>query len=301
MSKWVIVGAKGMLGKAMLAQLDHIGAQGVEAIDIDDIDITDPFAVQRDLPDGDIYVNAAAYTAVDDAEDNEADAFAVNALGAANLARRAAQNKGSRFIQISTDYVFDGNRDSPYMPTHPVVPGSAYGRSKVAGEWAVRAYHPDALIVRTAWLYGDGNCFPRTIQRLLDERDVVSIVDDQVGQPTWTHDLADLIIRMMEAKVPAGVYHGTSSGQVSWCGFAQKIADSLGKPRDMIFATNSQNFVRPAPRPAYSVLSHDSLRAHGVESIDSWDHRWAVASKFVLDGESGAAEAAEADEHPNDD
>jgi dTDP-4-dehydrorhamnose reductase len=208
---WLVVGADGMLGQDLMAALADRGEEA-EGVDRAEVDITDP-AGTRGLADGfDVVVNCAAYTAVDRAEEDEAAAFGVNAIGAANVAR-AARDAGARLVQISTDYVFDGTGTEPYPEDGPMTPLSAYGRTKVAGEWAVRADCPEALIVRTAWLYGaHGACFPKTIVRAARERGALQVVDDQVGPPTWTVDVSDLIVRMIAAGAPAGTYHGTSSG-----------------------------------------------------------------------------------------
>ncbi|MFF2451818.1 dTDP-4-dehydrorhamnose reductase [Isoptericola sp. NPDC058082] len=278
--RWLVVGATGMLGTDLLARLGDAGAD-VVGLRRADLDVTDADAVLAAARGFDVVVNAAAWTAVDDAEAHEAEAFRVNATGAANLAR-AAHAAGARLVQVSTDYVFDGAATAPYDEDAPLAPVSAYGRTKAAGEWAVRAEAPDHLIVRTAWLYGaHGGCFPRTMARLGAERDRLAVVDDQVGQPTWTRDLTDLIARLVEAGVPAGTYHGTASGRTSWFGFARRVlaSASLDTPLE---PTTSDAFVRPAPRPAFSVLGHDALRAAGVEPIGDWAERWDAAAAEVL-------------------
>jgi dTDP-4-dehydrorhamnose reductase len=186
-------------------------------------------------------------------------------------------------VHVSTDYVFDGHASTPYAEDAPVAPRSAYGRTKCAGEWAVRSAAPDHLVVRTAWLYGaHGPCFPRTIVRVMGERGAIDVVDDQLGQPTWTADLADLIHRLVVAGAPAGTYHGTSSGRTSWHGFAAAAVRSAGLDATAVAPTTSDAFVRPAPRPAYSVLGHDALRAAGVEPIGDWAQRWDEAAPIVL-------------------
>lgn len=285
--RWLVVGASGMLGQDLVAMLRDRGEnvrtadRGAPAI-TDALDITDAQACLDVVTDVDVVVNCAAYTAVDDAESHEPLAFAVNAVGAANLAR-AARQAGARSVQISTDYVFDGEATTPYRESGALAPRSAYGRTKGAGEWAVRAENPDHLVVRTAWLYGAaGACFPKTIARVAAERGGLDVVDDQVGQPTWTVDLADLVLRLVAVGAPAGVYHGTSSGQVSWHGFARAIVAAAGLDPQIVRPTSSAGFVRPAPRPAYSVLGHDALRAVGVEPIGDWSQRWAEASGVVL-------------------
>ncbi|MEK8228045.1 sugar nucleotide-binding protein [Oerskovia sp. M15] len=143
---------------------------------------------------------------------------------------------------------------------------------------------PDHLVVRTAWLYGAGGpCFPKTMARLAAERDELSVVDDQVGQPTWTVDLSDLIVRLVEAGAPSGTYHGTSSGSTTWFGFTRAVLDVL-RSSTVLVPTTSEKFVRPAPRPAYSVLGHDALTAIGVAPIGDWAERWAAAAPVVLGG-----------------
>lgn len=269
-----------MLGSDLVTRLRD-GQNHVTAVDVDELDITDPAAVAR-VSDVDIIVNCAAFTAVDAAEGDEGRAFTLNAVGPQLLAR-AARRTGARMVQISTDYVFSGDGSRPYEEDQPMAPLSAYGRTKAAGEWAVRAETDDHLIVRTAWLYGaGGNCFPKTIARLAADRDNVSVVDDQVGQPTWTADLADLLVRLIEAAAPSGTYHGTSSGQVSWHGFTREIVGYLGKDPGMVTPTSSDAYPSPAPRPSYSVLSHHALEEIGVAPIGDWRDRWHAAAPDIL-------------------
>jgi dTDP-4-dehydrorhamnose reductase len=269
-----------MLGTDLVRRLD--GEHEVIALGRAELDITDADAVHRAVRDVDVVVNCAAWTAVDAAEEAEADAFRLNAVGPQLLARAAA-SCGARMVQVSTDYVFDGHADAPYAETAALVPASAYGRTKAAGEWAVRAEAENHVIVRTAWLYGaHGGCFPKTMARLAGEHAELQVVADQVGQPTWTADVADLIVRLVEADVAAGTYHATASGEVSWHGFTQEIVTALGKDSGMVKETTSAAFVRPAPRPAYSVLGHGALRDAGVAPIGDWRERWEVAAPSVL-------------------
>lgn len=282
--RWLVVGSKGMLGQDLMTALESQARAGDSAtgVDRDEVDITTPASIAGFAAGYDVVVNCAAYTAVDRAEEEEAVAFAVNAVGAANVAREA-RAVGARMIHISTDYVFAGDGSTPYPEDAPIAPLSAYGRTKAAGEWAVRAECPDSLVVRTAWLYGaHGACFPKTIVRAARERGALQVIDDQVGPPTWTVDLTDLILRLVDAKAPAGTYHGTSSGQASWHGFAQAAVAAAGMDPQIVARTTSAEYVRPAPRPAYSVLGHDALREIGVEPIGDWAQRWTTAAPSVL-------------------
>jgi len=272
-----------MLGQELTALLRARGVD-VRAAVRADADVTDAAAVDALAAGHDVVVNCTAYTAVDAAETDEPAAFAVNAVGAAHVAR-AARRAGARLVHVSTDYVFDGVATAPYPVDAPIAPASAYGRTKAAGEWAVRAECPDHLLVRTAWLYGaHGACFPTTIARVARERGGLDVVADQVGQPTWTYDVADLVHRLVERQAPAGTYHGTAGGSTSWHGFAQAVVAAAGLDPQIVRATTSEAFVRPAPRPAYSVLDHGTLVDAGVTPIGAWDARWAEAAATVLGG-----------------
>ncbi len=279
--RWLVTGAAGMLGTDVVEMVRSVGHE-VRAVDLPELDITSPSAVAAEVRDVDVVLNCAAYTAVDDAEGKEGLAFTINAVGPQLLAR-AARVAGARMVQISTDYVFDGSATEPYAAEVPIAPRSAYGRTKAAGEWAVRAETDDYLVLRTAWLYGaHGGNFPKTMARLAGERDVLTVVDDQVGQPTWTRDVADLALRLVEAGVATGTYHATSGGQCSWFEFARAVVASAGFDAVKVTATTSEAFVRPAPRPAWSVLDHGQLEAVGVPPIGAWDERWAEAAGEVL-------------------
>lgn len=278
----LVTGAAGMLGTDLVSTLleaDH----DVTGLTRADLDVTDPAAVAAAVAGHDVVVNAAAWTAVDDAEEHEGEAFAVNAVGAAALAR-AARAAGARLVHVSTDYVVGTAPHGTPVPTDALMaPAGAYGRTKAAGEWAVRLEAPDALVLRTAWLYGaHGTCFPRTMARLAREKDVLRVVDDQHGQPTWTVDVADLVVRLLAADVPGGTYAATSSGWTSWYDFATEVVRSAGRDPDMVEPTDSASFARRAPRPAWSVLAHDTLKAVGVAPIGAWRQRWAEAADEVL-------------------
>ncbi|UPU89753.1 dTDP-4-dehydrorhamnose reductase [Demequina sp. TMPB413] len=270
-----------MLATDVVEALGHAGAADVTLTDRDELDILDAEAVAAAVAGTDLIINCAAFTAVDAAEEQEDLALAVNATGPANIARAAA-TAGARMIHISTDYVFAGDAATPYAEDATMNPASAYGRTKAEGENEVRASGADALILRTAWLYGRGGpCFPKTIAKAGRERGALSVVDDQMGQPTWTRDVAAFMIRLLEANAPAGTYHATSDGQCSWYDFAKEIAASAGLG-DIVSPTDSSAYQRPAPRPAWSVLGHDAHEALGIEGIGNWRERWAVAADEVL-------------------
>ena len=303
MSRWLVVGAKGMLGTDLLAELapsapddsapddsapDDSGFGGssaaheVTAVDRDEIDIRDPDACMAMVAGHDFVVNVAAWTAVDEAETHESAAFAVNAVGAANLARACSAAR-AQMVQVSTDYVFAGDATTPYPEDAPLAPRSAYGRTKGAGEWAVQALCPQSWIVRTAWLYGaHGPNFVKTMARLAAERDTVTVVDDQSGQPTWTVDLAGAIVRLVEAGAPFGTYHGTSAGETTWFGFAQAIFAELGLDSTRVLPTTTDAFPRPAPRPAYSVLGHEAWRGAALDPLPSWRKSLTQALPLVV-------------------
>lgn len=279
--RWLVTGAAGMLGQDAVERLRAGGHEAI-ATDRDTLDITDPAAVRAAVAGFDVVLNCAAYTAVDDAEAHEDLAALINATGPAVLASATAA-AGVLLVQISTDYVFDGAATEPYREDAPSAPRSAYGRTKAAGERAVRESGGNHLIVRTAWLYGArGPCFPKTIARLALTRDSLSVVDDQIGQPTWTVDVADLVVRLVEAGAPTGTYHATSAGAASKQAFAQAIVAALGKDPVMVEPTTSEAFVLPASRPPYSVLGHEALERIGIEPIGPWQERWALAAPSVL-------------------
>jgi dTDP-4-dehydrorhamnose reductase len=203
----------------------------------------------------------------------------VNGDGAGNLAQALVDSPGARLVQISTDYVFAGDGVGPYDEDAPTGPLSAYGRTKLAGEQAVLAALPDrSYVVRTAWLYGEhGANFVKTMLRLEGERETVAVVDDQRGQPTWSRDLARQVIALVEAGAPAGVYHGTNAGEVTWHGFTQEIFRLVGADPARVLPTTSEAFVRPAPRPANSVLSHRRWADAGLAPMRPWQEAIAEA------------------------
>lgn len=268
MTRYLITGAAGMLGHDLRRALD---GRDVTARSRAELDITDPAAVDAAVAGHDVVVNSAAYTKVDDAETDEATAYAVNATGPALLAEAAVRH-GAKLVTISTDYVFDGHGTAPYAEDAPTDPINAYGRTKAAGEALVREIAPDSsYVVRTAWIYGaHGPNFAATMLRLAATHDTVSVVTDQVGQPTWTGDLAARIVELVDTDAPAGTYHGTNSGQGSWYDFTRAIFSENGLDPERVLPTDSGSFVRPAPRPAYSVLGHDGWTRAGLTPMRDW-------------------------------
>jgi dTDP-4-dehydrorhamnose reductase len=261
-----------MLGRDLTDLLAARGEQ-VTALGHGDLDITDAASVTAALDKHrpSVVVNCAAWTAVDDAEAREDAALRLNGDGPANLAAACAP-AGAILVQPSTDYVFGGHAGSPYAEDAPTGPRSAYGRTKLAGERAVLETLPGSgYVVRTAWLYGEhGNSFVRTMIRLARKGNPVDVVTDQAGQPTWTADLAAQILTLVISGAPAGVYHGTSSGETTWFGLAQEVFGLQGAGSDLVRPTTSEAFKRPAPRPPYSVLGHDAWGRAGIAPIGHW-------------------------------
>lgn len=264
---------------------------------IDDLDITDPSAVSDTVAEWArvvrsdsadhrlVVVNAAAYTAVDAAESDEDTAYAVNASAPALLATACAK-VDARLVHVSTDYVFPGDRvgGPPYDVDDETGPRSAYGRTKLAGELAVRELLPDASwVVRTAWVYGaTGHNIVKTMARLEAERETVSVVADQTGSPTWSRDLARALYALAREDAPAGTYHCTNRGETTWHGFTRAIFTELGADPDRVLPITTAEYPVPAPRPAYSVLSPRAWDDAGLPRLPGW--REALAQAFATAG-----------------
>lgn len=286
MARWLVAGAAGMLGTDLCAVLEAAG-HDVTRADLPGLDVLDPASCAQWVDGQDVVVNCAAYTAVDAAETDEARAFAVNAVGAAHLARAVAASGGS-LVHVSTDYVVAGDGSEPYPADAPVAPASAYGRTKAAGEWAVRAECPRTWVVRTAWLYGaHGRSIPATVARLAGERETFAFVADQVGQPTWTVDLADGIRRIVDSGAPYGIWHGTNGGETSWHGLARAVLEELGEDPSRVRPITTDEYPLPAPRPSYSVLAHDMWAAHGLEPLPDWRDALHRAAPVLFPGARG--------------
>jgi dTDP-4-dehydrorhamnose reductase len=257
-----IFGASGLLGKALMRQWTGDTVTGLSSRDAD---IRDAQSVQQVMSETrpEWVVLSAAYTDVDGCESKRELAFAVNRDGALNVAQ-AANLVGAPFVFLSSDYVFDGKKTTPYEIDDSRNPQSVYGKTKAEAEIKLLELNPDFCIVRTSWLFGTGGkCFPDTILKLAATRPALEVVNDQRGSPTYVEDLAQAIIQLCR-KDASGIVHVTNSGDCTWFEFAQEIVRGAGL-NTPVRPVNSQQMARPAPRPAYSVLSPKSLNFRGIE------------------------------------
>jgi len=271
MEKILITGGNGQLGRSLCSILKGTDIE-VIATDTDTLDICDfkqaEELVLKHKPD--TIINCAAYTAVDKCETDVANAERINADGAGNLAI-AAEMAGAQIVQVSTDYVFDGNAMRPYTEEDKANPQSVYGRTKLAGEKAVTENCTRYFIVRTAWLYGDGNNFVKTMLGLADKTDCIKVVNDQYGTPTSSLELARMILHIIPSG-QYGIYHGTCEGETNWYGFACEIMKQAGKDvKVMPVATEEyMKNKEAATRPAYSVLENKKLNSMGSYRMKEW-------------------------------
>ena len=274
----LVLGGAGLLGQDLCAALASRGYPS-HPVDREEVDITEPGAVAAAIvgTGATQVVNCAAYTAVDQAESERDEAFRINVEGA-RLAAAQAAAAGVSFLQLSTDYVFDGGKEVGYVESDELAPLSVYGASKAAGEQAVLDAHPSACVVRTQWLFGlGGPNFVETMLRLGAERGDLSVVDDQFGSPTWTADLACGLVWLLEEGA-SGRYHLTNSGTTSWCGFAREVFKLAGLDV-AVQAIPTDQFPRPAARPAFGILRNERWVAEGHQALRSW--REALASYLV--------------------
>jgi dTDP-4-dehydrorhamnose reductase len=287
MMRWLVLGAGGMLGSDLASVLAADPSVELTAATRASVDLLDGAAIGKAVQHADIVVNAGAWTDVDRAEADPAGALAVNGDAIGVLAAACADH-GARLVHVSTDYVFPGNATSPYPEDAPTAPINQYGHSKLAGEQHVLRELPEAgYVVRTAWLYGEhGRNFVRTMLSLAQTRDTVEVVDDQRGQPTWSAALARRLVEVGKAGLagtaPAGVYHGTASGETTWYGLARAAYELAGLDPDRVRPTTSQAFVRPAPRPSYSVLGHARWDAVGLPPMADWRQMLAEAMPSLV-------------------
>ena len=282
MSRWLVTGAGGMLGRDLVSAISERPDVTLTALDRAGLDITDSGAVTAAVGEHDVVINAAGWTDVDGAEAAEESATAINGVAVGYLAQACAM-AGARLLQISSDYVFPGTATEPYAEDAPTGPINAYGRGKLAGEIAVLQHLPeDGYVVRTAWLYGEhGRNFVATMLNLAARQDTVDVVDDQQGQPTWSYALArrlvELADRALGGKAPPGTYHATASGGTTWFGLARAIFAEVGLDATRVRPTTSDRFPRPARRPSYSLLAHDRWDAAGLPPMAGWRQDLATA------------------------
>ena len=255
----MITGANGQLGRAVNLQYADSGEYELINTDVGELDITNIDKVMTFVREVKPYaiINCAAYTAVDACEKEEDLAFRINAIGPRNLSI-AATETGAKMMHVSTDYVFDGNGTRPYRETDPTGPQGAYGRTKRAGEDFVREFSDRHFIVRTAWLYGDGKNFVKTMLRLSETNDKVRVVMDQVGSPTSADELAKAIAYLLPTE-NYGLFHGTCEGDCSWAQFTEEIFRLAGK-NTIVEAITSEEYAAAAKRPAYSILENYMLK-----------------------------------------
>lgn len=253
----LLTGADGQLGRELQKRL-----QGTDFLptDVKELDITNEAAtfstIGKFKPD--IVIHGAAYTQVDLAEEKIDLAYLVNAVGTQNIAMACREN-GASLIYISTDYVFDGTLGRAYSEVDPTNPLSIYGKSKLAGEILARQITDKLFVLRTAWLYGDGPNFVRTMLKLANERNEIQVVNDQYGCPTSTVDLAEAILRFSQTR-RYGTYHAVNCGQATWYEFAKKIFELAGNNKVKVSSVTTEQFIRPAPRPKYSPMDTRLLK-----------------------------------------
>ncbi|MCP8617497.1 dTDP-4-dehydrorhamnose reductase [Salirhabdus salicampi] len=270
MSKIVVTGAAGQLGSDVVQQLRKIDEYEVYGFTRQELDITNDeevFNTFRSIrPDA--VIHCAAYTKVDHAEEDPDTAYLVNAIGSRNIAA-ASEKVKAKLVYVSTDYVFNGESEKPYHEFEETSPLGVYGKSKLAGETFVRNLHSQFFIVRTSWVFGvNGQNFVKTMMELAKKMDELKVVEDQVGSPTYTQDLARNIIEMVQTE-KYGTYHVSNSGQCSWFEFASEIFNQIGSDIKVNPCT-TEEFPRPAPRPKNSVFDHMALRLNQFAEMPHW-------------------------------
>lgn len=273
MAHILITGCNGQLGNEMQLQAKSNPQHSYFFTDIDELDITDEQAIDRFVTDNqvDIIVNCAAYTAVDKAEDNETLCTLLNSTAPGYLAR-AIEKRGGQFVQISTDYVFDGTAHTPYTETVATCPNSVYGRTKLDGELNALRECSRTMIVRTAWLYSTfGNNFVKTMMRLGRERTELGVVFDQIGTPTYARDLAAVIMTAINRGIVPGIYHFSNEGAVSWYDFTKAIHRIAGITTCHVRPLHTDEYPAKAPRPAFSVLDKTKIKQTYDIEVPYWE------------------------------
>ncbi|SCW85498.1 dTDP-4-dehydrorhamnose reductase [Paenibacillus tianmuensis] len=269
--KIFVTGASGQLGTDLVSLLKIKGYE-VFGTSSKELDITDINAVKSLIAEDkqpNVIIHSAAYTKVDQAEQNSDEAYAVNAYGTRNVAM-AARACGAKLIYISTDYVFDGTSQVPYNEFASVSPQSVYGKSKLAGEQFVRELVPQHYILRTSWVFGKhGSNFVSTMLKLAEDRTQLNVVHDQFGSPTYTVDLAEFILQLLDKEL-FGTYHVSNTGICSWYEFSKEIFYQAGLQHIEVNPVTTLEFPRPAPRPAYSVMDHMAIRINCLKDLRHW-------------------------------
>jgi dTDP-4-dehydrorhamnose reductase len=277
----VISGAGGQVGSLLATEAVQQG-RDVLALTSSQWDVTDPQVADQIVQSGDVVINCAAYTNVDGAEGNEERAYAVNAAGPEHIAQACAR-AGARMIHISTDYVFSGDfggsAPHPYEIDDETAPLSVYGRSKLAGEQAVLAMLPEAVVVRTAWVYtgGTGKDFVATMRRLAAGDRVIEVVDDQTGSPTYVPDLVGALLQVVDGEVHTPLVHAANGGAVTRFGQARAVFEGVGADPHRVAPVSSAHNPRPAPRPSYSALSSRRSEQAGLSPLRSWQDALSAA------------------------
>jgi dTDP-4-dehydrorhamnose reductase len=260
-----------MLGNDLCSALKEAGANWI-GVDLPEVDISDPSSIANvvKVEEPELIINTAAMTDVDGCESDHEKAYRANALGALNVARAASISKAF-VVHLSTDYVFDGTKTSPYREDDPVNPLGIYGKTKAEGEKMLLSEAPDnSLIIRTQWLYGlHGKNFVESILNACKERDVLKVVDDQHGRPTFTEDLVKAILKLAKLR-PTGVYHVANSGETTWHGFASAIVEIEGLCHIKVETLSTAELNRPAPRPLNSVLDLEKFQALTKSALPDW-------------------------------
>lgn len=265
----LLLGHRGMLGNDLLVHLG--GRHDVIGMDKEEIDITSAVECKKAIAETkpDIIINAAAYTDVDGCEDHQDECLAVNAEAVKNIAG-ACQGKNIGIVHFSTDYVFDGKGSEPYKEDHACNPINAYGFSKLAGERYLLSLSDNYLLIRTAWLYGkNGKNFVRTILKKAETTDKLEVVDDQIGSPTYTKDIAAAVGFLIEKNI-RGIYHVTNRGICSWFQFAVRILQESAITAVQVIPVKSDKLTRPAKRPLYSVLSNQKFVQTTGKTMQPW-------------------------------
>lgn len=280
----LITGCNGQLGNEMQLLEKENPQHTYFNTDVAELDITDQAAIEKMVMDHDIdgIVNCAAYTAVDKAEDNQELCRKLNSLAPGYLAA-AIEKRGGWMIQISTDYVFDGTNHTPYTEEAPTCPNSVYGVTKLEGEQAVQRNCPKSMVIRTAWLYSTfGNNFVKTMIRLGKEKPELGVIFDQIGTPTYAHDLAVAIFVAINQGVVPGVYHFSNEGVISWYDFTKAIHRIAGITTCHVRPLHTSEYPTPASRPHYSVLDKTKIKTvYGIE-VPYWEESLEVCMRKLL-------------------